>query len=49
MPQLEQPQPQEDFPCFLFFTIRTTIVITTAISTAQMTIVDILFKSHDII
>ena len=37
--QFAHPQPQEDFPFFLFFTILTIMVATTAISTAQIMIV----------
>ena len=38
----EQPQPQEDFPFFLFFTIPTMMAATAAIKTAQIIIVAIL-------
>ena len=38
----EQPQPQEDFPFLLFFTIPTMIAVTAAIKTAQIIIVAIL-------
>lgn len=44
---LQLPQLQiTDLPCFFFFTMLTMIAVTIAISTAQITIVQILLDIH---
>lgn len=47
---IAQPwQPHEDFPCFLFFTIKAMIAATVPARTKHIIIVEILFKNHVII